>query len=187
MLWERRKRKEVTRKVAQGPRRWGSSHPGAAGWALAEASRCPLGWSGPALWASRVSELRHWGAAGRSTWMPVVGLVDETSARGRLCGVSLVRSSRRQPSTTERPGGDDRPQGGGAASIDLERQNRREHEPWRWSTVGKKKAYDKGGVKIIRAQKYAGVDIINDFTPLGRTNWLRMPRILANFWGVGYA
>src|SRR5205823_6448497 len=26
MLWERRKRKEVIRKLAQGPRRWGSSH-----------------------------------------------------------------------------------------------------------------------------------------------------------------
>jgi hypothetical protein len=29
--------------------------------------------------------------------------------------------------------------------------------------------------------------LINDFTPLGSPNWLRMPRILANFWGVGYA
>src|SRR5260370_13842953 len=32
-----------------------------------------------------------------------------------FCGVSLVRSSRRQPSTTACPGGDDLPQGGGAA------------------------------------------------------------------------
>jgi hypothetical protein len=55
------------------------------------------------------------GAAGRTTWTAVVGLADETSARGRLCGVSLVRSSRRQPSTTACPGGDDLPQGGGAA------------------------------------------------------------------------
>ena len=39
-----------------------------------------LGWRGPALWASGVSELRHEGAAGRTTWMPVVGLADETSA-----------------------------------------------------------------------------------------------------------
>ncbi len=57
------------------------------------------------------------GAAGRTTWMPVVGLAGETSARGELCGVSLVRSSRRQPFTTERPGGDDLPQGGVVASI----------------------------------------------------------------------
>ena len=71
-----------------------------------------LGWRGPALWASGVSESRHEGAAGRTTWMPVVGLADETSERGRLCGISLVRSSRRQPSTTECPGGDDLPQGG---------------------------------------------------------------------------
>ena len=55
------------------------------------------------------------GAAGRTTWIAVVGLADETSARGRLCGVSLVRSSRRQPSTTACPGGDDLPQGGVAA------------------------------------------------------------------------
>ena len=41
-----------------------------------------------------------------TTWMPVVGLVAETSARGRLCGVSLGRSSRHEPATTVRPGGD---------------------------------------------------------------------------------
>ena len=45
----------------------------------------------------------------------MVGEASETSARGRLCGVSLVCSSRRQPSTTACPGGDDLPQGGGAA------------------------------------------------------------------------
>ena len=57
------------------------------------------------------------GAAGRTTWIAVVGEASETSERGRLCGVSLVRSSRRQPSTTACPGGDDLPQGGGAAFI----------------------------------------------------------------------
>ncbi len=86
-------------------------------WRWEEAHRAGLGWRGPALWASGVSELRHGGAAGRTTWMPVVGLADETSAHSRLCGISLVRSSRRLPSTTERPGGDDLPQGGVAASI----------------------------------------------------------------------
>ena len=55
------------------------------------------------------------GAADRTTWTAVVGEASETSARGRLCGVSLVRSSRRQPSTTACPGGDDLPQGGVAA------------------------------------------------------------------------
>ena len=39
-------------------------------------------------------------------FLPVVGLPAETSELGRLCGISLVRSSRRQPSTTARPGGD---------------------------------------------------------------------------------
>jgi len=75
-------------------------------------------WGGEAcsvgIWSERVEAV---GAAGRTTWTPVVGLADETSERGRLCGVSLVRSSRRQPSTTECPGGDDLPQGGVAAPI----------------------------------------------------------------------
>ena len=68
------------------------------------------------IWSERVEAV---GAAGRTTWTPVVGLADETSARGRLCGVSLVRSSRRQPSTTEGPGGGDLPQGGVARSTRL--------------------------------------------------------------------
>jgi hypothetical protein len=42
--------------------------------------------------------------AGRTTWMPVAGWADETSERKWLCGLSLVRSSRRQPFTTVRPG-----------------------------------------------------------------------------------
>ena len=54
------------------------------------------------------------GAAGRTTWTPVVGLADETSERRWLCGISLVRSSRQEPSTTGCPGGDGLPQGGGA-------------------------------------------------------------------------
>ena len=55
------------------------------------------------------------GAAGRTTWIAVVGLADETSAPRGFCGVSLGRSSRRQPFTTACPGGDALPQGGGAA------------------------------------------------------------------------
>ena len=57
------------------------------------------------------------GATGRTTWMPVVGLADETSGYSRLCGISLVRSSRQEPSTTVRPGGDDPSQGGVDAPI----------------------------------------------------------------------
>ena len=38
-----------------------------------------MGWSGPALWASGVSELRQRGRKARTTWMPVVGSPDETS------------------------------------------------------------------------------------------------------------
>jgi hypothetical protein len=76
-------------------------------------------------WAGRPSSAGIWserveasgGAAGRTTWMPVVGLADETSGRSSFCGISLVRSSRRQPSTTERPGGDDLPQGEVVAPI----------------------------------------------------------------------
>jgi hypothetical protein len=78
-----------------------------------------LGWRGPPLRASGVSELRHWGAAGHTIWTPVVGLADQTSAPSSSCGISLVRSSRRQPSTTECPDGDDLPLGGVALSLIL--------------------------------------------------------------------
>jgi len=43
-----------------------------------------MGWSGPALWASGVSELRQRGRKARTTWMPVVGLPVEMSERGTL-------------------------------------------------------------------------------------------------------
>ena len=54
-----------------------------------------MGWSGPALWASGVSELRHTGATSVYDLDTVVGLAVETSEHARLCGVSLGRSSRR--------------------------------------------------------------------------------------------
>ena len=54
------------------------------------------------------------GAAGQSTWTPVVGCADETSAHGRRCGLSVGRSSRRQPLTTGGPGGAGPPLGGEA-------------------------------------------------------------------------
>jgi hypothetical protein len=53
------------------------------------------------------------GASGHTTWTPVVGLADETSGDAVLCSISVVRSSRRQPSTTGGPGGDDLTLGGG--------------------------------------------------------------------------
>jgi len=49
--------------------------------------------------------------------MPVVGLADETSVRGWLCGISLVRSSRQEPFTTVRPGGDGSPRGGAGSAL----------------------------------------------------------------------
>src|SRR5262245_54510551 len=54
------------------------------------------------------------GAAGPTTWTPVVGCADETSEHGRLCGLSVGRSSRRQPLTTGGPGGAGLPLGGPA-------------------------------------------------------------------------
>src|SRR5258708_12080369 len=66
------------------------------------------------IWSERVEAV---GAAGRTTWTPVVGLADETGDRGTLCGISLVPSSRRQPSPTEGPGGADLPQGGVVAFV----------------------------------------------------------------------
>jgi hypothetical protein len=90
----------------------GSTYPGAA----------LLPWASVGFWESRAEwpcsvgirseRVEAVGAAGRTTWTAVVGLADETSARRGFCGVSLVRSSRRQPSTTACPGGDALPQGG---------------------------------------------------------------------------
>src|SRR5438132_11664017 len=93
------------------------------------------------------------GAAGRTTWTAVVGLADETSARGGFCGVSLGRSSRRQPFTTACPGGDALPQGGGAAPNGCVAERRSEN-------LGACQLWKENhrGVKIIRAQDYAGVD-----------------------------
>ena len=51
--------------------------------------------------------------------MPVVGLADETSERGRLCGISLVRSSR-LPAVHHRASRSyDLPQGGVGAPVCL--------------------------------------------------------------------
>jgi len=115
------------------------------------------------LWESRVEwpcsvgirseRVEAVGAAGRTTWTAVVGLADETSGRRWLCGVSLVRSSRRQPSTTACPGADNLPQGRGAAPNCCVAERRSENlgECHLWKENHR-------GVKIIRAQHYAGVD-----------------------------
>jgi hypothetical protein len=95
------------------------------------------------------------GAAGRTTWIAVVGWADETSARSRLCGVSLVRSSRRQPLTTACPGGDALPQGGGAAPNCCVAQRRSEN-------LGACQLWKENhrGVKIIRAQDYGSSNFL---------------------------
>jgi hypothetical protein len=60
----------------------------------------------------RSERVEAWGAAGQTTWTPVVGLANETSEDAVLCSISVGRSSRRQPSTTGGPGGDDMMLGG---------------------------------------------------------------------------
>src|SRR2546430_5437317 len=53
---------------------------------------------GPTLWASGVSESRQEGAAGRPTWIAVVGLADETSARrGSAVYPSVARLGASRP------------------------------------------------------------------------------------------
>ncbi len=95
----------------------GVNHHGAAFQALGSSEPWWPGVERPCSAGIRSERVEALGATGRTTWTPVVGLADETSERGFLCSISLVRSSRRQPSTTERPGGDALPQGGVAASI----------------------------------------------------------------------
>ncbi len=65
----------------------------------------------------RVRSEALWSGVERPCSVGIRSEAAETSARGRLCGLSLVRSSRRQPSTTEGPGGGDLPQGGVVASM----------------------------------------------------------------------
>ena len=145
----------------------GSTYPGAA----------LLPWASVGLWKSgvewpcsvgiRSERVEAVGAAGRTIWTALVGLADETSARRGFCGVSLVRSSRRQPSTTACPGGDDLPQGGGAAPNCCVAERRSEN-------LGACQLWKENhrGVKIIRAQHYAGVDTLaahRPDTPTGRS------------------
>jgi hypothetical protein len=131
----------------------GSTYPGAALLPRASVGLWESRAEGPCSAGIRSERVEALGAAGRTTWTPVVGLADETSERGRLCSISLVRSSRRQPSTTACPGGDDLPQGGGAAPNCCVAERRSENlgACQRWKENHR-------GVKIIRAQDYAGVD-----------------------------
>ena len=131
----------------------GSTYAGAA---LRPSASVGL-WESRAEWPCSVGirseRVEAVGAAGRTTWTAVVGLADETSGRRWLCGVSLVRSSRQEPSTTACPGADDLPQGGGAAPNCCVAE--------RWSeNLGECQLWKENhrGVKIIRAQLYAGVD-----------------------------
>ena len=130
----------------------GSTYPGAALLPRASVGLWESRAEGPCSAGIRSERVEALGAAGRTTWTPVVGLADETSERGRLCSISLVRSSRRQPSTTGCPGGDDLPQGGVAVRSAVW-HNRRERELWSVSIVGRKRKMTKG-VKIIPAQIY---------------------------------
>jgi hypothetical protein len=102
--------------LAHDGRRWGQPILAQHARALASTGSWESRAGRPCSVGIRSERVEAVGAAGRPTWTAVVGLADETSARGRLCGVSLVRSSRRQPSTTACPGGDDLPQGGVAIS-----------------------------------------------------------------------
>jgi hypothetical protein len=149
------------------------------------AKRSGLGWRGPALWASGVSELRQWGRQVVQPGRSVVGLADETSERGRLCGISLVRSSRRQPSTTERPGGDDPPQGGGRTGLLCGRTDVR--ELWRlltgrkhringWSKLSRR--------KITQALTRVPADGAGIFPEGGSSPMNIRQRALAHSWRV---
>jgi len=93
----------------------GSTSPGVALRPSASVGCWESGAEWPCSVGIRRERVEAVGAAGRTTWTAVVGLADETSARRGFCGVSLGRSSRRQPFTTACPGGDALPQGGGAA------------------------------------------------------------------------
>jgi hypothetical protein len=137
----------------------GSTSPGAA----------VLPWASVGFWESRAEwpcsvgirseRVEAVGAAGRTTWIAVVGLADEMSAR---------RGSAVYPSFTRL--GKSLPQ-----HVQVETTCRRVGEPHRTAVwlkdgvrilervnFGKKIT---GGVKIIRAQDYAGVDSSHSESP----------------------
>ena len=145
----------------------GSTSPGASLLPRASVGLWESRAEGPCSAGIRSERVEAVGAAGRTTWTPVVGLADETSERGRLCSISLVRSSRRQPSTTACPGGDDLPQGGVAAlnccvaerrSENLERVN--------------------FGKKIIGGSKLFGRKITQALTFAQQTLWASMDQAI---------
>ena len=102
---------------------------------------------GPTLWASGVSESRQEGAAGRTTWIAVVGWADETSARrGSAVYPSFARLGASRPpqhvqvETTCR-----RVEWPHSPAV---WQHQPKREPWRLSPVRRKKVYEKGGSKL---------------------------------------
>ena len=141
--------------LAHGGRWYGVnlSYPGAA----------LLPWASVDLWESRVEwpcsvgirseRVEAVGAAGRTTWIAVVGLADETSARrGSAVYPSFARLGASRPPQHVQV--ETRlSQGGGAAPNCCVAQRRSEN-------LGACQLWKENhrGVKIIRAQDYAGVD-----------------------------
>jgi len=119
----------------------GSTSPGAALRPSASVGCWESGAEWPCSVGIRRERVEVVGAAGRTTWTAVGGLADETSARRGFCGVSLGRSSRRQPFTTACPGGDALPQGGAAPNCcvaERRSENLGERQLWKENQRGSK-------------------------------------------------
>ena len=135
----------------------GSSHSGASlPGERREANPCSLGWRGPPLWASGVSESRPWGG-GRSHYLDACGRLGRRDERARKALRCISRSLVSAPAVHHRASRWRRPAAGWRWLEPHWLSDRRRREPWESSTVGRKKKVIRG-VKIIRAQKYAGVD-----------------------------
>ncbi len=130
---------------AQRARALGSSHPGAA--RLSQGTRancCGLGWRGPALLASGVSESRHWGAAGRTSLF-ACGRLGRRDERARQVLQYIPRSLVSAPAVHHSVSRWRRPAAGWAGRIDnplRSRTNARENpgdcQHWKENERGSK-------------------------------------------------
>jgi hypothetical protein len=92
----------------------GSSHPGAGWSALGWSSCSDLGWRGPALWASGVSESRHGG--GRSFYLDACGRLGRRDERTQQALRCISRALVSAPAVDHRVSRWRRPAAGGVAA-----------------------------------------------------------------------
>jgi hypothetical protein len=116
MPQEGRKQKGVKSKLAQYSRRWDRPILAQDGRRWEGSKRYGLGWRGPALWASGVSELRHWGG-GRSYYLDACGRLERRDERTQVALRCISRSLVSAPAVHHRVSRWRRPAAGWSGHI----------------------------------------------------------------------